>query len=85
MSGAAATGAHKSRLAAEQDGVSTETAAVVRVGLFVMGSGRDYPEQAPAHNVAVDDFWSEVLEAASLVELTIPLYGSATKEKQVLG
>lgn len=26
-------------------------------GTFLMGSDRNYPEEAPAHEVAVDDFW----------------------------
>jgi sulfatase modifying factor 1 len=28
-------------------------------GTFVMGSDRHYPEEAPAHNVAVDGFWMD--------------------------
>ena len=26
-------------------------------GEFIMGSDKNYPEEAPAHNVAVDGFW----------------------------
>ena len=31
--------------------------AFVPGGTFLMGSDRHYPEEAPAHRVAVDDFW----------------------------
>lgn len=31
--------------------------AFIPGGTFLMGSDRHYPEEAPAHRVAVDDFW----------------------------
>ena len=33
--------------------------AFIPGGSFLMGSNRHYPEEAPAHRVAVDDFWMD--------------------------
>jgi formylglycine-generating enzyme len=35
--------------------------SMVRIpgGVFLMGSDRHYPEEAPAHRVAVDEFWMD--------------------------
>lgn len=46
----------------ESDGARTpplEGMAWISAGAFLMGSDRHYPEEAPAHQVAVDGFWMD--------------------------
>ena len=60
-------------------------------GTFLMGSDRHYPEEAPAHRVAVEGFWidthtvinadfrtSSVLAATDAVSVTVALLSSFT-------
>src|SRR5262249_60668797 len=49
----------------DRPAASTTDMICIPGGTFRMGSDRHYPEEAPVHSVAVDDFWIDATPATN--------------------